>query len=117
MPFTLTSQQYVKIDAVTQVLSPRQRHAVLVALAGKVSLNARLTQNRKVSDALLAKLIDDVLREMRAATDRKQRSRERQRFGEDRVDVTARGRHTDCEHAPREERFTGQAETRKLTNR
>ena len=90
MPFTLTSQQYVKIHAVTQVLSPRQRHAVLVALAGKVSLNARLTQNRKVSDALLAKLIDDVLREMRAATDRKQRSRERQRFGEDRVDVTAK---------------------------
>ena len=68
MPFTLTSQQYVKIHAVTQVLSPRQRHAVLVALAGKVSLNARLTQNRKVSDALLAKLIDDALREMRAAT-------------------------------------------------
>jgi hypothetical protein len=88
MPFILTSQQYAKIHAVTQVMSPRQRHTVLVALAGKVSLNARLTQNRKVSDALLTKLIDDVLREMRAATDRKQRSRERQRF--DRVDVTAK---------------------------
>ena len=92
MPFTLTSQQYVNIHAVTQVLPPGQRHAVLVALADKISLNARQTRNRKVSDALLAKLIDDVLREMRAATDRKQqqRLRKRQRFGEDRVDVTAK---------------------------
>jgi hypothetical protein len=92
MPFTLTSQQYVNIHAVTQVLPPGQRHRFLVALAGKISLNARLTWNRKVSDALLAKLIDDVLREMRAATDRKQqqRLRERQRFGEDHVDVTAK---------------------------
>ena len=92
MPFTLTSPQYVNIHAVTQVLPPGPRHAFLVALAGKISLNARLTRNRNVSDALLAKLIDDVLREMRAATDRKQqeRLRERQRFGEDRVDVTAK---------------------------
>ena len=84
MPFTLTSQQYVNIHAATQVLPPGQRHAVLVALAGKISLNARLTRKRKVSDALLAKLIDDVLCEMRAATDRKQQRRlGRQRFGED----------------------------------
>ena len=92
MPFTLTSQQYVNIHAVTQVLPPGQRHAFLLALAGKILLNARLTRNRKVSDALLAKVIDNVLREMRAATDRKQqqRLRDRQQFGEDRVDATAK---------------------------
>jgi hypothetical protein len=56
MRFALTSQQYVKINAVVQRLPHAQRHFFLVALAGKLSLNAPMIRN--VPDALLAKLID-----------------------------------------------------------
>ena len=59
MPFrSLTSEQYVKINAVAQALPPLQRHLFLVALANKISLNARAFRNREANDAsLLDKLI------------------------------------------------------------
>ena len=62
MPFTLTSQQYGKIDAVTQVLTPLQRHPFLLKLAGKIALHARVTRSRTVADADLARLVDETLR-------------------------------------------------------
>jgi hypothetical protein len=87
MCFALTSRQYVKIDAVAQRLPHAQRHPFLVALAGKLSLNARITRNGEVTDVLLAKLIDDAMRQVRSVTGQKQWQLLPERPDEDRVDM------------------------------
>ena len=92
MPFTLTSRQYAKIDAVTQGLPPSQQHSYLVTLAGKISRHSRESRKRKLTDAVLAVLIADALHVLRdkAAWGRLQPLQERQGSGEDCVDVTAK---------------------------
>ena len=65
MRFSLTSEQYVKIDAVAQTLPPSRRHAFLVKLAGKINLEARVSRSRTLPDTKLSKLIDAALYEMR----------------------------------------------------
>ena len=91
MPFTLTSEQYGKIDAMTQVLPPSQRHLFLVKLAGKIALHARVTRSRTVADTFLARLVDEALRETRAGyhQNRRQPLRDREQSGEDCVEATA----------------------------
>jgi len=66
----LTSEQYVKIDAVAQTLPPSKRHAFLVKLAGKIYRDARVSHTRTLPDIKLSNLIDAALYEMR---DEKQR--------------------------------------------
>jgi len=92
MPFTLTSRQYAKIDAVTQGLPPSQQHSYLARLAGKISRHSRENRKRALTDAVLAALIADALHELRAkaAWSRLQPPQERQGSGEDCVDVTAK---------------------------
>ena len=92
MPFTLTSQQYAKIDAVAQGLPPSQQRSFLATLAGKISRHARESRKRVLTDAFLAALIADTLHELRAKAgwSRLQPLHERKRSGEDCVDVTAK---------------------------
>ena len=92
MPFTLTSQQYGKIDAVAQVLTPLQRHPFLLKLAGKIALHARVTRSRTVADADLARLVDETLCEIRVGSHQNQQEplRDRQPSGEDCVEATAK---------------------------
>jgi hypothetical protein len=70
MPFSLTSEQYVKIDEVAQALPPSRRHPFLVILAGKIEFSARVTHDQTLSDAVLSKVIDAALRKMRAESQR-----------------------------------------------
>jgi hypothetical protein len=91
MRFSLTSQQYRKIDAAAQVLPLSLRHSFLVKLAGKIVLNARVTRSSTLADALLTKMIDEILHDMRMATDQKQQPlSEDLRLDEDCVEVTAK---------------------------
>ena len=54
----LTSEQYTKIDVVAQALPPSRRHAFLVILAGKITLDARVTRDRTlIDDTTLSALI------------------------------------------------------------
>src|SRR5262245_58267000 len=57
MPFSLTSEQYVKIDHVAQTLPLSQRHPFLDLLAGKIELNVRVTRKRTLSDTRLSMFI------------------------------------------------------------
>jgi hypothetical protein len=94
MPFRrLTSEQYVKINAVAQALPPLQRHLFLAALANKISLNARAFRDREATDdSLLDKLIDGALGEVQARKRQKQQRPlgEPEQLGEDCADVTAK---------------------------
>jgi hypothetical protein len=66
----LTSEQYLKIDAVAQTLPPSKRHAFLVKLAGKISRDARVSRARTVPHTKLSNLIDAALYEMRDGNQR-----------------------------------------------
>ena len=66
MRFSMTSEQYTKIDAVAQVMRPSQHHLFLVSLARKIAANAGVTRKRTVTDHVLDRLIDEALCEVRA---------------------------------------------------
>jgi hypothetical protein len=68
-------------------LPQAQRHPFLVALAGKLSLNARIARNGEVTDVLLAKLIDDAMRQVWSVTGQKQWQLLPERLDEDCVDM------------------------------
>lgn len=92
MPFrSLTSEQYVKINAVAQALPPLQRHCVSCRL-GEQDF-AQCAGSWEATDAsLLDKLIDGALGEVQARKHQKQQRPlgEPEQLGEDCVDVTAK---------------------------
>jgi len=63
---TLTPAQKKAVDSVAAVLRPAKRHSFLLAVAARLQLNAG-RRGGGVTDALLSKVIDAALRELRVA--------------------------------------------------